>query len=575
MPNVHRMKPVRLPAAATLALPRWGLVALCLLYILPGIIRRDPWKVDDASGFGIMWTMAHGSLADWLAPNIVGLPMLTEGPLAHWTGALMITLFGWVAGDALAARLAVLVFFAIGAASVWRAAFVLGRRIEAQPLKLAFGGQPAALDYGRTLADGALLIYVASLGLLLRSHETAAPALHVSLVAASFYAGACLLDRPNHRAAAGLGAALGLLALTHGWVIPTALLLAFGVATALSYRHALSRLLAITLPLALLIPATWIIARHGLAGDAGGLAWLRDGLQRIGLPTQPSLRHLLKNLFWFSWPAWPIAAWAIWAWRAQRTLHIVLPGAGLAALLLLSLFTPGLSHYELLSMLPPLAILATFGLPTLKRGAINAIDWFSVMTLSAIAAFLWLGWIAKQTGWPAQLAKNAFRLAPGFQPEFNAFALAVALTATCGWILLLQWRLGRRPPVLWRAVVLSTGGLVLCWLLLMTLWLPWLNYGQSYAPVAEQIGAHLPQDYRCVKTEGVGPAERASFAYLGRVKFARDNDDACEFLLVQEDRPRRKDAQLKKVEAGLTLLWQGRRASDRHESFRLFRRESP
>ena len=81
------------------------------------------------------------------------------------------------------------------------------------------------------------------------------------------------------------------------------LLLAFGVATALSYRHALSRLLAITLPLALLIPATWIIARHGLAGDAGGIAWLRDGLQRIGLPTQPSLRHLLKNLFWFSWPA--------------------------------------------------------------------------------------------------------------------------------------------------------------------------------------------------------------------------------------------------------------------------------
>jgi len=69
------MKPVRLPAAATLALPRWGLIALCLLYILPGMLRRDPWKTDDAAGFGIMWTMAHGSLADWLSPNIVGLAM--------------------------------------------------------------------------------------------------------------------------------------------------------------------------------------------------------------------------------------------------------------------------------------------------------------------------------------------------------------------------------------------------------------------------------------------------------------------------------------------------------------------
>ncbi len=570
------MKPVRLPAAATLALPRWGLVALCLLYILPGIIRRDPWKVDDASGFGIMWTMAHGTVADWLAPNIVGMAMPAEGPLAHWVGALMIMLFGWSVGDALAARLAVLVFFAIGAASVWRAAFVLGRRSEAQPLKLAFGGHPAALDYGRTLADGALLIYVACLGLLLRSHETAAPALHVSLVAASFYAAACLFDRANHRSAAGLGAALGLLVLAHGCAIPLALLLAFGLACALHYRQALARLLAITLPIALLLPLAWVLARQGLASDADGLTWLQDSLQRIGWPTQASLSHLLKNLFWFSWPAWPIAAWAVYAWRAHATLHIMLPVAGLAALLLLSLFTPGLSHYELLALLPPLAILATFGLPTLKRGAINAIDWFSVMTLSAIAAFLWLGWIAKQTGWPAQLAKNAFRLAPGFQPEFNAFALAVALAATGGWVLLLHWRLGRRPPVLWRAVVLSTGGLVLCWLLLMTLWLPWLNYSQSYAPVAQQIGAHLPQDYLCVKTEGVGPAQRASFAYLGHVKFARDDGERCEFLLVQEDRSRRnKGPQAKKTAPGQTLLWQGRRAADRHESFRLFRRDPP
>ena len=58
------MKPVRLPASATLALPRWALFALCLLYILPGLVGRDPWKPDDAAGFGIMWTMANGTLAD-------------------------------------------------------------------------------------------------------------------------------------------------------------------------------------------------------------------------------------------------------------------------------------------------------------------------------------------------------------------------------------------------------------------------------------------------------------------------------------------------------------------------------
>ncbi len=569
------MKPVRLPAAATLALPRWGLVALCLMYILPGIIRRDPWKVDDASGFGIMWTMAHGSLTDWLVPNIVGLSLPTEAPLPYWIGALLIRMFGWVAGDALAARLSILVFFAIGAVAVWRTAFVLGRRADAQPLKLAFGGQPAAVDYGRTLADGALLIYVASLGLLMRSHETAAPALHVSLVAAVLYGAACLFERPGARNAAGLGIATGLLALTHTWITPLLTMVACIAIALLHYRQALARLLLIALPLAFALPAGWLLARQWLAPDAVLAPWLVDGLPNISLPTLKSGGSLLKTLVWYAWPAWPIAAWAVYAWRSQSTLHILLPASVAVLLALPAIFGPGQNDYQLLPLLPPLAILGAFGLPTLKRGAINAIDWFSVMTLSAIAGFIWLGWIAKQTGWPATLAKSAFRYAPGFKPEFNLFALLLALAATTGWLLLLQWRLGRRPPVLWRAVVLSTGGLVLCWVLLMTLWLPWLNYSQSYAPVAQQLGASLPATYRCVDTVDVGPAQRASFAYLGGVKFSRPGDARCDYLLVQDDGLRRKGGQMKKVDGSLSLLWQGRRAADRHEFFRLFRRNAP
>src|SRR6476659_9490740 len=100
------MKPVRLPAAATLALPRWGLFALALLYILPGLFGRDPWKNDDAGSFGIIWTMAHGSLADWLAPNIAGLSMPQEGPFAFWIGALCVKPLGPMLGDVLASRLA-------------------------------------------------------------------------------------------------------------------------------------------------------------------------------------------------------------------------------------------------------------------------------------------------------------------------------------------------------------------------------------------------------------------------------------------------------------------------------------
>jgi 4-amino-4-deoxy-L-arabinose transferase-like glycosyltransferase len=304
--------------------------------------------------------------------------------------------------------------------------------------------------------------------------------------------------------------------------------------------------------------------------------WLQWNDAHLAKAEPHTFSMLMKSLIWFAWPAWPIAFWAIYAWRRQHVLHIQLPTIALLAVLVTCIFSHLAGNADLLTLLPPLVMLAAFGLPTFKRGGINAIDWFSVMTLTAIAAFIWLGWIAKQTGWPAQLAKNAFRLAPGFKPEFNFFAFAIALAATLGWGLLLQWRLSRKPPVLWRAVVLSTGGVVLCWLLLMTLWLPWLNYGKSYATVAEQIQSTLPANYDCVTADGIGPAQRASFAYLGSVKFATKNQTRCDYLLVQDDDVRHKHSEaIKKISADYKLLWQGRRASDRDESFRLFIRKSP
>jgi 4-amino-4-deoxy-L-arabinose transferase-like glycosyltransferase len=569
------MKPVRLPASATLALPRWGLVALCLLYILPGLIRRDPWKTDDAAGFGIMWTMAHGGLHDWLWPHIVGLPMPEEGPLAFWIGALFIKLFGWLLGDALAARISTIAFFLIGSLSVWYTTYLLGRRTEAQPLRLAFGGQPEAKDFGRTLADGALLIYLGCLGLLLHSHETSAEALQISLIAFALYATARLFESSSIRAAITLGVTLGLLVLTRGWPVPLALWAGLVVLAAMRESKVAWRLVLIALPFAAIVSGTWLLAIHladppSSTSFAGWLAW-NNG--QLDWPSWDMLTYLLKYGIWFTWPAWPFAGWAVYAWRKQyRALHIAFPLAALVVFVLLALVNPHSEESTLLPLLPPLAILAAFGLPTMKRGAINAVDWFSVMTLSTCATFIWIGWIAKQTGWPAQIAKNAFKLAPGFKPEFNLIALLIAASATIGWIMLVHWRISRHPSVLWRAVVLSTGGVILCWLLLMTLWLPWLNYGKSYAGVAEQIAQKLPQGRYCVDSN-VGPAQRASFAYFGHVDFAKFSESGCDFLLLQDSLNKKNAANiLKEFDGNWQLLWEGRRPSDRDERFRLYRR---
>jgi 4-amino-4-deoxy-L-arabinose transferase-like glycosyltransferase len=571
------MKPVRLPAAATLALPRWALFALGLLYILPGLIGRDPWK-DDAGSFGIMWTMAQGSLSDWLAPNIAGLPVPDEGPLAFWLGALCIKLFGWLLGDIMAARVSTIAIFVAGTMSVWYTAFHLGRRPEAQPLRLAFGGQPEPDDYGRTLADTALLIYLGCLGLLLFSHETLAVTLQGTLVAYFLYRAVRYVETPGVRNAFLVGLSLGALTLTRGWLSPVVLVLALYLCTrflALPLGRtvtdlAIAGLTALLITLVWVMPAT-LMRPYGISPVDG---WIMFNTNQIGLPTWTSIKSFFRIGIWFFWPAWPFAGWAIYAWRRQdHMLHIVLPLSFVGALTALILLDPAPENGDLLKLLPPLAIMAAFGLPTMKRGAINAIDWFSVMVLTMIAAIVWLFWVAKLTGWPAQLAKNALKQVPGFTPEFGVIAVLVAASATVGWILLVHWRISRQPSVLWRAVVLSSGGLILLWVLLMTLFLPDLNYSKSYASVAEQIAAKLPPGRACIDTN-VGPAQRASFAYFGKLPFAGAQGDKCDLLLLQDSVKVKDDRETLQPPKGKqwALLWEGRRPSDRDERFRLYQR---
>ncbi len=571
------MKPVRLPAAATLALPRWALLALGMLYILPGLIGRDPWK-EDAGPFGIMWTMAHGSASDWLYPNIAGLAATQEGPLAFWLGALCIKLFGWILGDVLAARVSTIGIFVTGAMSLWYTAFHLGRRAEAQPLRLAFGGQPEPDDYGRTLGDTAVLIYLGCLGLLVQSHLTLSATLQGALLAYFLYRAVRYVESATNRNAVLVGLSLGALALTRGIMPPVVLVLALfactrylKLQTAATLRHlGLAAGVGFLITLAWILPAA-LVQPFGLSPVADWLAW---NTAQVALPGATSLKGFFRIGVWFFWPAWPFALWAIWAWRRQQhLLHIVMPVMFFVALALLMLCDPEPENGDFLKMLAPLALMAAFGLPTMKRGTINAIDWFSVMVLTILGALIWLFWIAKLTGWPAQLAKNALKLVPGFKPEVGIIAFLVAAAASIGWIMLVHWRLSRQPSVLWRAVVLSSSGLILVWVLLMTLFLPDLNYSKSYAGVAQQIAARLPADAGCIDTN-VGPAQRASFAFFGRLPFAGLAGGDCNYVLLQDSIRNRDDNILARRYGvrGAAVLWEGRRASDRDERFRLFRR---
>src|SRR5690606_10078091 len=122
-------------------------------------------------------------------------------------------------------------------------------------------------------------------------------------------------------------------------------------------------------------------------------------------------------------------------------------------------------------------------------------------------ATVWLGWIALQTGWPEQISHNIARQTRGYDVYISWPAVIVALLGTLAWATLVLWRLRTKPAGLWRGTVLSAGGLVVTWLLLVTLWMPALDYVRSYRQVSGQLHQALLQHQQageCVRAQGVG-----------------------------------------------------------------------
>lgn len=573
-----RSTPARLAATAAAKLPRLFLAAVGLVYILAGLFYRDPWKTDDVSNLASMLTAVSGGRHAWLLPHMGETALAQEGPLSTWAGAVFIQAFGpllenfYSPLDAaiIASRLPNLLWFAILTASIWYGTYLLGRRPEAQPLALPFGGEPDPRDYGRMLADAALLLIVATIGIIWRMHETSAVPAVIAFQALAFYAVARMLDHPASGAIT-LGVAVGAAFLARGWpaalplLLATPLLFLPGQALAVRWRW----LLASALIAAALILLWWVPAR--LADPSWTDGWLLWSRQSFGWPLARNWFSILRDLPWFLWPTWPLAILAIWRWRGWlEAPHMRIPlaiasGAAVVMLLGTDPFEP---EYSTLAV--PCAVLAAFALPTLRRAVVNTLDWFAVMCFSLTAATVWLGWVALQAGWPAQIAANIRRQTRGFDPHLAWPAIIIACLGTAAWITLVLWRLRRQPPGLWRGTALSAGGLITTWLLLATLWMPALDYARSYRDVSASLSAALEREARpgeCVRSQSLGTGQRASFFVFNGLEFSLD--ESCTLLLQQlgSDELRQGRANIE----GQTVLWMGRRGPDRHESFRLLR----
>ena len=497
----------------------FGLLAA---YIIPGLFARDPWSLEDASAFGVMWTMAHGSAAEWWLPSVVGVPLPEEGPLPFWIGALLIRLFGGVLGDIVAARLVTVVWFLLATTSLWYATYRLARRPEAQPVAFAFGGQANPRNYGRMLADIAVLLMLATFGIVLRMHETAAETAIFAWVSVLLLALAVSLE-DEWTGTIGAAAALAAIALTRGWLPAGALLIAALIFVLSFGRHRALRAIVLTAT-AVGLFALWPIFAHQATPQAVLYfdAWWAWNARQLAGPNITSFLWFLRNVGWYTWPVWPFALWTLYSWRSfWRRPHVLLPlllaGAAFAALLVGA--EP--SDRELIAAVPALVVLGAFSVSTLRRAADNAIDWFSLALFSFTLIAIWLYFGAWNTGVPPKMADSVARLVPGLQPSAPVVATIIAMAATGAWIVLALWRVKVRPPMLWRGPFFAAGGLAAVWVVLVSIYGTPFEYTRSYASTAAVLAEQVKRvgGDSCVQGHHLPLGIRAMLAYHGGLRF--------------------------------------------------------
>ena len=522
-----RPSPAIVSELAARRLPRLALWVVCLVYVLAGFVWREPWKSADMTALGYMLELAR-SASPWLEPRIMGAADPAGALLPYWLGAWAIQWSPPWISPALATRLPFALLLALTLASTWYATYHLAHRSEAQPVAFAFGGEAAPTDYARAVADGALLAIMACLGLAQLSHETTPALAQLSFGALALFGMAALSRRT---ALASVSLLLGLLALALSGAPALALLMALGHLGLRSLEHvraraqdaqeASSRQTLVVAALACLATLALIL----------GLDLWQNRLRSLDMILQDT-RSFARLILWFTWPAWPLALWTVWRWRRHiGALHIGLP-LFIGLLVLGSTVFAGGSDRSLLLALPSLAVLAAFALPTLKRSVSAFIDWFTLLFFSGCAALVWLYWIAMQTGSPPRMAASVAKLTPGFQPSFQWFAFALALGASLVWLWVVKWRVGRHQKAIWTSLVLPASGAALCWLLLMTLWLPMLDYARSYAPLVRRISSVIGHP-ACVQVHGLTPAQTAAFRYHGKLDTRPGTRQAsCAWLLV-------------------------------------------
>lgn len=502
---------------------QFWLVLLAMFWAMYGLVGRDAWKGEEALALAPILDWLTGSASAWTTP--APLHTLVAGISAQLSAGH----FGAQDGARLASGLFTLV-------------------------SLLLTGMTARSLFGAGFGAAAALALMGGMGLMLRIHALLPETAMLAAWSGLLYG--VIVGRIHARRGA-IVIALALAVLTLGLRgVPdlVAGLLVVGLPLlspnwrSREYRHAALAGTALA--------AGLIGLCLGLLGYLGLFSgwWALHGPGHYLPMRYPGGAY--SELPWFAWPLWPLALLAIWHVHRKlaRTpeLHPVL--IALAVLLLSVPFPIWSRDGALLLVMLPLALLASFAVNNLRRGAAQAFYWFGVLCFLFFVAAFWLYFSAIEWGQPARLAAHVAKLTPGYRPgTVESGALLVAAVATLLWLIAIPLfpRATTRPVLVWAT------GTALTWILIATLFRPWVEAGWGYRPLIADMARHLPAN-ACLNTR-VDPAMAVMLRYHRPVPERAD----CPWTLRLVNR---KGAQ----ESGVgSVLWEGYRPRQKDQLYRL------
>ena len=521
------------------------LLVLCAIWILFGLTGHAPWKPLETASITIIKSMLDGG--SLIMPVAAGESTIESPPLYYLSAALSAKLLSPFFNLHDAARL-VNVFW--------------------MSIVLLMVGMTGRELWARGVGRHATFIMIGTIGLVMNAHSLNAEVAALTACASGFYALALSKRRP-WRASGLLGLALAIGFLADGVVVPLILVmtglllpLLFSPWRTISFVKVLSATIAFAIPFI----STWLVMAYSQQ-PALLTAWLHSSFDGFNFSNH---FYFLRILIWYAWPALPLALWGLWRHRAH--LHSKPKFQLILVYFICALFVLGFASsskdISAMPLLLPLVALGAGSVEHLKRGAAAALNWFGISMFGLIGFLIWLGWVAMMTGHPAKLKERMQFLSGSNNTEVHWVMLALAIFISAIWLFTcVRARQSNRSTVTNWAVGMTFG-----WGLLMTLWLPWIDAAKSYAPVFNSMMQAVSADRPCINTLEVGQSQRQLMSYYTNLdirEFEKTNQLDCNYYLIQD---MRGTAKMQPSEEW-KLIWQGKRAADRKESFRLFERQ--